>query len=283
MDKLRVGNPLDKCIDVGAMVPPSAFGAGHGNGSRPARRVRVHRVAMPDDTKNGCFYPPTLITGLQPADTLMQEEIFGPVLCATTFRTPMEAVDIANATRYGLAASVWSENINTTLDIAPRLVAGVVWINGSNMFDAAAGFGGVRESGFGAGRGLAGAFGLLPPSWWTARLARARHAVFGTGGAAAGCDRPHGEALYRWQHARPDGGYAQTVYGPKGTALGQVSIAGRKDVRNAVEAQQAARAWHHSTGHLRAQILYYLAENLNARAAEFAGRLDAMTGGGRGR
>ena len=94
----------------------------------------------------GCFYPPTLISGLSPASKLMQDEIFGPVLVSTTFRTPSEAVQLADNTRYGLAASVWSENINTALDIAPKLAAGVIWVNGSNMFDAAAPFGGLRES-----------------------------------------------------------------------------------------------------------------------------------------
>ena len=89
---------------------------------------------MPD---RGCFYPPTLITGLSPADPLMQDEIFGPVLVGCTFRTPEEAVALANNSRYGLAATVWSENVNLALDIAPKLVAGIVWINGTNMMDAA--------------------------------------------------------------------------------------------------------------------------------------------------
>ena len=75
--------------------------------------------------------------------------MFGPVLAAMTFRTTEEAVELANNTRYGLAASVWSENINLALHVAPQLKAGVVWVNGTNMFDAACGFGGYRESGFG--------------------------------------------------------------------------------------------------------------------------------------
>ena len=77
---------------------------------------------LPD---NGCFYPPTLITEVDPACQLMQEEIFGPVLVGTTFRTPAEAVALANNTRYGLAASIWTENINLALDIAPKIVCGV--------------------------------------------------------------------------------------------------------------------------------------------------------------
>jgi aldehyde dehydrogenase (NAD+) len=153
MNGLRLGNPLDKCIDVGAVVDPvqlrtiTEMVAGSGG------EVFHAEIPLPE---TGCFYRPTLITGLAPADRLMQEEIFGPVLVSTTFRTPAEAVELANNTRYGLAATVWTENVNLALDIAPKLVAGVVWVNATNLFDAAGGFGGVRESGFGregGGRG----------------------------------------------------------------------------------------------------------------------------------
>ncbi len=112
----------------------------------------------------GCFYPPTLITGLGTASRLMQEEIFGPVLVSMTFRTPAEAVELANNTRYGLAASVWTENVNLALDIAPKLKAGVVWVNATNLFDAAAGFGGVRECGFGREGGWEGLLAYLKPA-----------------------------------------------------------------------------------------------------------------------
>jgi aldehyde dehydrogenase (NAD+) len=96
--------------------------------------------------EKGCFYPPTLITGLSPAAPLMQEEIFGPVLVSGTFRTPAEAVQLANNTRYGLAATVWTENLNLALDVAPKLAAGVVWVNATNLFDAAAPFGGSAKA-----------------------------------------------------------------------------------------------------------------------------------------
>ncbi len=133
MDGLRLGDPLDKCIDVGAIVDPVQLEAIRAlvDGSDG----QVYRAATP--VPAGCYYPPTLITGLSTASRLMQEEIFGPVLVSMTFRTPAEAVELANNTRYGLAASVWSENVNLCLDIAPKLRAGVVWVNGTNMFDAA--------------------------------------------------------------------------------------------------------------------------------------------------
>ena len=224
----------------------------------------------------GCFYPPTLITGLSPASTLMQEEIFGPVLAATTFRTPTEAIEIANNTRYGLAASVWSENINLALDIAPKLVSGIVWINGTNMMDAAAGFGGVRESGFGREGGWEGLAGYTKPKA-PAKPAKPIAPFTGTDTPTDPLDRT-AKLYIGGKQSRPDGGYSQPVFGPKGALLGHVSTANRKDIRNAVEAMNTAKGWAKTTGHLRAQILYYIAENLSARADEFADRIKAMTG-----
>ncbi|MGV6839767.1 MAG: aldehyde dehydrogenase family protein [Planktomarina sp.] len=277
MDKLRIGNPLDKCIDVGAIVDPIQLDRITDMINANTAGETYHAACNVPD---GCFYPPTLITGLETADHLMQEEIFGPVLVSTTFRTPAEAVEIANNTRYGLAASVWSENINTALDIAPQLAAGVVWVNGTNMFDAAAGFGGVRESGFGREGGWEGLLAYCKPKDMPA-LPAWSPPFKGDGGAAA-IDRT--TKLYiGGKQARPDGGYSEAVYAHDGTLLGHVSLATRKDVRNAVEAQQAAKAWGKSTGHLRAQILYFIAENLNARADEFAAKLDEQTGRGTGK
>ena len=225
----------------------------------------------------GCYYPPTLITGLNPADPLMQEEIFGPVLVSTTFRTPEEAVQLANNTRYGLAATIWSENINLALDIAPKLAAGVVWINGTNMMDAAAGFGGIRESGFGREGGWEGLPAYTKPKGVRKPLKEIMP-MAGKGAAADPIDRT-AKLYIGGKQTRPDGGYSAPVWGKSGGLLGHVSLAGRKDLRNAVEAAQAAKGWGKTTGHLRAQILYYIAENLAARGKEFADRLDAMQGG----
>ena len=274
MDRLRIGDPLDKCIDVGAIVDPVQHAA-------ITRLVAdnpegTHHVAATPLPATGCFYPPTLITGLSPASALMQTEIFGPVLVGTTFRTPAEAVEIANNTRYGLAASVWSENLNLALDVAPKLAAGVVWVNGTNMFDAAAPFGGVRESGFGREGGWEGLAAYLRPRAEAPRQ-KPVAAFGGSGGPAGGLDRT-AKLYVGGKQARPDGGYSRAIHGPRGAFLGQVPVANRKDLRNAVEAAQAARGWARTSGHLRAQILYYIAENLSARAGEFADRLAAMTG-----
>ena len=275
MDKLRIGNPLDKSIDVGAIVDATQLKtitdmvAANSDGD-------MHQTAC-DLPARGCFYPPTLITDLDTAHPLMQEEIFGPVLVATTFRTPAEAVELANNTRYGLAATLWTENINLALDVAPKLAAGVVWTNATNLFDAAAGFGGVRESGFGREGGWEGLAAYTKPK--DAKKPLSLIAPFeGDKGPAEDIDRT-AKLYIGGKQARPDGGYSTPVYGKNGTLLGHASQSNRKDVRNAVEAAQAAKSWGKTTGHLRAQILYYIAENMYARADEFAARINALQGG----
>ncbi|MEX0281177.1 MAG: aldehyde dehydrogenase family protein [Arenibacterium sp.] len=275
MDTLRIGNPLDKCIDVGAIVDPAQLVSIRDKVAANKSGETYHAAgALPEA---GCFYPPTLITGLAPSDTLMQEEIFGPVLVSCTFRTPGEAVQLANNTRYGLAATLWTENVNLALDIAPKLAAGVVWVNATNLFDAAAGFGGLRESGFGREGGWEGLSAYTRP----ARTERALNPVVamppGKGAAAAGIDRT-AKLYVGGKQARPDSGYSRAIWGRGGLLLGHVGEGNRKDVRNAVEAAASAASWGTSSGHLRAQILYYIGENLSARADEFAARIDAMTG-----
>ncbi|SMO92914.1 aldehyde dehydrogenase family protein [Ruegeria faecimaris] len=273
MDTLRIGDPLDKCIDVGAVVDPVQLQTIKSMvDSNTAGHVYQAAGALPE---NGCFYPPTLISGLETSDQLMQEEIFGPVLVSSTFRTPEEAVELANNTRYGLAATVWTENVNLALDIAPKLVAGVVWVNATNLFDAAAGFGGVRESGFGREGGWEGLTAYTKPKGKGKPLAKAE-AAMGEGAPVDPIDRT-AKMYVGGKQARPDSGYSKPVWGKPGL-LGHVGLANRKDVRNAVEAAAGAKGWSKTTGHLRAQILYYIGENLSARAGEFAARLDAMTG-----
>jgi aldehyde dehydrogenase (NAD+) len=275
MDKLRIGDPLDKSIDIGAIVDPAQLETiTRLVAANSAGQTYQPQTALP---ATGCYYSPTLITGLNSADTLMQEEIFGPVLVSTTFRTPAEAVELANNTRYGLAASVWSENINLALDMAPKLAAGIVWINGTNMMDAAAGFGGVRESGFGREGGWEGLQGYTKAKGATKPL-KPIAAYSGDDSPTDPLDRT-AKLYIAGKQARPDGGYSRNVYGKSGALLGQSSLANRKDLRNAVEAAHAAKSWSRTTGHLRAQILYYIAENLSARGDEFASRIDRMQGG----
>ena len=275
MEKLRVGDPLDKCIDVGAVVDPVQLRSIKAMVENTRGAIYQAATPLPEI---GCFYPPTLITGLTTSDELMQEEIFGPVLVSTTFRTPAEAVELANNTRYGLAATVWSENVNLALDIAPKLAAGVIWVNATNLFDAAAGFGGVRESGFGREGGWEGLVAYTRPAGKTSELRpipanRASQDVI-----VSEIDRT-AKLFIGGKQTRPDGGYSRSIWSSQGKLLGHAGLANRKDLRNAVEAMNAARGWSRSTGHLRAQILYYLGENLSARAEEFAARLNDLTGG----
>ncbi len=273
MASLRIGDPMDKCIDVGAIVDPVQHAAITRMVSATVGDVHQAPIPMPE---TGCFYPPTLITGLHTADPLMQEEIFGPVLVSSTFRTPSEAVEVANNTRYGLAATLWTENLNLALDIAPKLAAGVVWVNATNLFDAAAPFGGVRESGYGREGGWEGLQAYLKP---TTKLTPAKPLDVPSPPMtpqADGLDRT-AKMYIGGKQARPDGGYSQAHFNRKGALLGHTGLGNRKDIRNAVEAAAAAKGWSKTTGHLRAQILYYIAENLSARAAEFEDRLRDLT------
>jgi len=286
MEKLRVGSPLDKAVDMGAIVAPVQLDRIRGlveKGVEEGAKMWQPSWACPTE---GYFYPPTLFTDVSPAATIAQVEIFGPVLVSMTFRTPKEAVELANNTPYGLAASVWTENINLALDVAPKLKAGVVWINSTNLFDAASGFGGYRESGFGREGGREGMWEYLKADWEKANAERGTRNVTAesdvpvprsdfrvpSSGALPPIDRTY-KLFIGGKQARPDQGYSRKIVGPDGRTLGEVAEGNRKDVRNAVEAAHAAEAWGRGSGHMRAQILYFIAENLATRAAEFAARV----------
>lgn len=283
METLRLGSPLDKAVDMGAIVAPVQLERIRSlveKGKEEGAEMWQPSWAVPRD---GCFYPPTLFTNVQPSSTIAQIEIFGPVLVAMTFRTPSEAVALANNTPYGLAASVWSESINLALDIAPKIKAGVVWINSTNLFDAAAGFGGYRESGFGREGGREGMWEYLRKDHVAARRALGRKRAVSR---ARGSALPASPFIDRTpklyvggRQARPDSGYSLKVTAPDGSTIGEVGEGNRKDIRNAVEAAHAALGgWSGATGHARAQVLYFIAENLAARGGEFAERLRVMTG-----
>jgi aldehyde dehydrogenase (NAD+) len=284
MASLRVGDPLDKAIDMGAIVAPVQL-------ERIKELVEIGKregakswqAPCPLPTK-GLFFPPTLFTDVAPASTIAQVEIFGPVLASMTFRTPDEAIALANNTPYGLAASVWSENINLCLEVASKLKAGVVWVNGTNMFDAAAGFGGYRESGFGREGGREGMLEYLSDVPAGAKSAGGKPGKVSAAPALTpAADDAHAldrtaKQFIGGKQARPDSGYSYSVLDPKGRSIGQAGLGNRKDIRNAVEAAHKAGGWSSNAGHNRAQVLYFLAENLGARAEEFARRLGQMTG-----
>jgi aldehyde dehydrogenase (NAD+) len=285
METLRVGHPLDKSIDIGAIVSPvqletirKMVDAGVAEGARCWQPTNK----LPD---KGCYFPPTLLTDVHPTSTVAQEEIFGPVLAAMTFRTPEEAAELANNTVYGLAASVWSENINVALDLASKVKAGVVWVNCTNQFDAACGFGGYRESGYGREGGREGMLEYLTPKWLhTLPPAKASTCPVETasdsdeiGTAGSPIDRTVKQYIGGKQ-ARPDSGYSVPVFGRAGELLGEAPVGNRKDIRNAVEAARGASGWTKMTAHGRAQVIYYIAENMIQRRDEIAHRLAAAVG-----
>ena len=284
MNTLRIGPPLDKAIDIGAIVA----------------RVQLERIqrlvdqgvaegatcwqpAIPMPAR-GLYFPPTLLSNVHPTSVVAQQEIFGPVLAAMTFRTPREAVELANNTVYGLAACVWSESINVSLHVAAQLKAGVVWVNCTNLFDAACGFGGYRESGYGREGGREGLLDYLEPAWFknappmhATPLAIDQPTEPPADFAAPPIDRT--VKLYiGGKQARPDSGYSIEVHGADGRLLGEAPLGNRKDIRNAVEAARRAESWGKATAHNRAQVLYYIAENLSQRREEIAGRLSAVIG-----
>jgi len=284
METLRVGSPLDKAIDIGAIVAPVQLerirklvdqGVAEGaTCSQPGTQLPV----------KGLYYPPTLLTNVHPSSTVAQEEIFGPVLAAMTFRTLREAVELANNTTYGLAASVWSENINVALQVASQIKAGVVWVNSTNLFDAACGFGGYRESGYGREGGREGLLEYLEPAWFKQAAPLPKSYAAAVEQAEDDYEKPDGPAIDRTvklyiggKQARPDSGYSYPIYAGN-ALLGEAPLGNRKDIRNAVEAARKAEAWARATAHNRAQVLYYLGENLSQRADEISRRLARVVG-----
>ncbi|MGH3346501.1 MAG: aldehyde dehydrogenase family protein [Nocardioides sp.] len=163
MSTLRVGDPLDKNTDVGAINSAEQLGrirelseVGESEGSE--------RWSAPCDLpSNGFWFPPTVFTGVSQAHRIAREEIFGPVLSVLTFRTPSEAIEKANNTPYGLSAGVWTDKGSRILKVANALRAGVVWANTFNKFDPTSPFGGYKESGYGREGGRHGLEAYLSP------------------------------------------------------------------------------------------------------------------------
>ena len=282
METLRVGSPLDKSNDIGALVDPVQQQRIHGLvESARAEGCEVWQPAGELST-SGSWYLPTLITGASTSAAVAQAEIFGPVLVAMSFRTPAEAVQLANNTVYGLAACVWSESISLALDVVPQIKAGVVWINTANQFDAGCGFGGYKESGYGREGGKEGMYEYLTP---LSEDARPAVPVIAAKGAVKAADADSPFAIDRTaklyiggKQARPDGAYSRAINGANGAFLADIGEGSRKDIRNAVEAAHKAAGWAKATAHNRAQVLYYIAENLAIRADEFAARIAQQTG-----
>jgi len=241
MSKLVLGDSLDKGIDMGALIDrtqlervSSLVDLGVEEGAEKWQP----QCELPGD---GYYYPPTLLTDVQPSATLAQEEIFGPVLVSMTFRTPAEAVSLANNNRYGLAASVWTENIE-------------------------------------------GLYEYVKP-FWESRLSKDPVQRMPRFVPVEEIDRHDAPVIDRTpklyiggRQVRPDGGYSQAAYDATGKVIAEIPTGNRKDIRNAVEAARAATGWSVTTAHNRAQVIYYIAENLSARSDEFTQRISQLSG-----
>jgi aldehyde dehydrogenase (NAD+) len=236
-----------------------------------------------------------------PPATVVQEEIFGPVLVGDDLPHSGRSRGAGEQHRLRPAASVWSENINVALDLASQVKAGVVWVNCTNQFDAACGFGGYRESGYGREGGREGMLEYLTPKWLHTLPGAPRPSLLGKGSQQPGFPRTglrlpdenregttpavrlrrHTSSIDRTvkqyiggKQARPDSGYSFPVYGREGELLGEAPLGNRKDIRNAVEAaRNAHRDGRNWSAHNRAQVLYYIAENMIQRRDEIAHRL----------
>src|SRR5947199_581977 len=237
MSTLRIGAPLDKAIDIGAIVAQvqlDRIQSMVAQGIAEGAHCWQPQTALPSP---GLYYPPTLLSNVHPTSIVAQQEIFGPVLAAMTFRTPSEAVELANNTVYGLASCVWSESINVALHVAAQIKAGVVWVNCTNMFDAACGFGGYRESGYGREGGREGLLEYLEPQW----LKHAPKLSASPAPAPLEPSQPQASTpaidrtvkLYiGGKQSRPDSGYSMEVRAADGQLLGEAPLGNRKDIRN---------------------------------------------------
>ena len=284
MSTLRIGSPLDKAIDIGAIVARVQLDRIQrmvAQGVAEGATCWQPEISLPS---RGFYFPPTLLSNVHPTSIVAQQEIFGPVLAAMTFRTPREAVELANNTVYGLASCVWSENINVALHVAAQIKAGVVWVNCANLFDASCGFGGYRESGYGREGGREGLLEYMEPKW----LCRAPKVDASTVRATPSQDNDNEitsseidrtvKLYIGGKQVRPDSGYSMEVRSGDGYLLGEAPLGNRKDIRNAVEAAHKAAAWSKATAHNRAQVLYYCAENLSQRRNEVVTHLTSVVG-----
>jgi aldehyde dehydrogenase (NAD+) len=284
MSTLRLGPPLDKAIDIGAIVARVQLDRIQrmvAQGIADGATCWQPEVALPS---RGFYFPPTLLSNVHPTSIVAQQEIFGPVLATMTFRTPREAVELANNTVYGLASCVWSENINVALQVAAQLKAGVVWVNCTNLFDAACGFGGYRESGYGREGGREGLIEYMQPAW----LKQAPKLPAGETNSVKELEESAEASIpaidrtvklyIGGKQARPDSGYSMEVRSSDGQLLGEAPLGNRKDIRNAVEAARKAEGWAKTTAHNRAQVLYYCAENLSLRRSDVIQRLAKVVG-----
>ncbi|XP_063157218.1 aldehyde dehydrogenase family 16 member A1 isoform X3 [Candoia aspera] len=305
MGQLRLGDSLDKTTDLGPLASEKERNVLESLVAEARAEGAEIFQAWASLPSSRLFYPPTLITGVYTTSRCVREEIFGPVLVSLTFRTAKEAVALGNSSPHGLIASVWTEVLPLALEVAHSLQVGTVWINSHNMLDAASAFGGYKESGYGRNGGKEGLYEYVRPTWEiqphpsavdlnykTSATSRGGGLPLIPGDKKAPCsivselkgnipssvDRTY-KLYYGGAQKRPDSMSSQAVLDYVGKAVACVADGNVKDIHNAVQAaHKAAPGWAKQTAHARAQILYYLAENLELRRAEIASQLESLTG-----
>ena len=261
MGLLRVGDPLDKNTDVGAINSAAQLQrieALVDAGEREGATRRTVACTLPE---RGYWFAPTLFTDVAPAHRIAVEEIFGPVVSVLTFRTQAEAIEKANASAYGLAAGVWTDKGSRALAVARGLKAGVVWQNTYNQFDPTSPFGGYKESGFGREGGAP----ACDRTWDLDEPAPAR--------------RQDLQALrrrsVRAQRVRPP----RDVDRPRGQPRRQRAARHAQGRRDAVRAARGALpGWQGRTAFNRGQILYRFAEALESRVDELPAETARLRG-----
>ncbi|GFN80698.1 aldehyde dehydrogenase family 16 member a1-like [Plakobranchus ocellatus] len=300
MAKLTMGNNLDKNKDQGPLCDAGAvIRLGQLVQEALAEGAQIFQpVAVPSGVHD-CF-PPTLITGAQTSSQIYLEEPCGPVLVAVPFRTEKEAITIANHSVSGTAAGVWTENISVAMEVASLLQVATVWINTYGLLDAACEAGGYKASGFGRTGGKESLYSYMHPSWQPLVRTTNSEVDLDKFGASSNSDllpnvtsidalgtgdHPNIDKTYKLFYGggqkRPDSGATHAVVSSTGEVIGYVPDGGKKDIRNAVEAAlKSAPGWGRKDGHGRSQILYYLAENLLSRKADFVSLLTSLGGEG---
>ena len=204
-----------------------------------------------------------------------------------TFRTPAEAAELANNTVYGLAASIWSENINVALDLASQVKAGVVWVNCTNQFDAACGFGGYRESGYGREGGREGMLEYLTPKWLhtlPAAHETASHIAapdeedsIAVGAADSQLTAPSSSTSAANRRG-PTPATRSRSTDARASCSAKRRSATAKTFATRSKRRATPQAGRRTTAHDRAQVIYYIAENMIQRRDEIAHRLAAAVG-----
>ena len=156
MAATQPANPLEEDAPIGAVASARQLDTIHGivtEGLGQGGRLLMGGEPVLTET-GGSYYPPTVVDGLRPDSLLAQTEVFGPVLSVLTFTSDEEAIRIGNATDYGLASAVWTNDLSRARRVSKALRMGTVWVNCYEEGDLTVPFGGVKASGFGSDKSL---------------------------------------------------------------------------------------------------------------------------------